>query len=137
MACGNEKKFLVWVKSSRIRSMLFRAVFTGLTMLCIYMGLRQRPAPQIFPHFDLLLHFGIFLSLALACLFAFPRRTGFLLLPLLVFFGFAIEVIQEFFISGRNGSWDDLIANTLGVIVGATIGALFLHKKFQKLYSRQ
>ena len=115
--------------SDRYRSLLYRAAFFGLSLLCIYMGLRHRPAPHIFPHFDLLLHFGIFLCLAFVCLFAFSRRTGLLLLPLLVFAGFGIEVIQEYFIPGRNGSWSDLIANTLGVIVGGIIGALILNRR--------
>ena len=115
--------------SDRYRSLLYRAAFFGLSFLCIYMGLRHRPAPHIFRHFDLLLHFGIFLSLAFVCLFAFSRRTLLLLLPLLVFAGFGIEVIQEYFLPGRNGSWSDLIANTLGVIVGAIIGALILNRR--------
>lgn len=129
MSRNNEKEVPVRSGNKRCRSMLYRMVFSGLFLVCLYMGLRHRPAPQLFRHFDLFLHFGIFLSLAFICLFAFPRRIGLLLLPLLVGVGLGIEVIQDFFLPGRNGSWNDFFANTLGVAAGGVLGALFLKRQ--------
>ena len=122
MSHRNKKSVPADRKSVRARAILYRTVFLGLSALCVYMGLRHSPAPQLFRHFDLLLHFGIFFSLAFVSLFAFPNRMGFLLLPLLIAAGFGIEVFQDLFMSGRNGSWNDFFANTLGVFVGAAIG---------------
>lgn len=93
------------------------------------MGLRARPVTQIFSHFDLLLHFGIFFSLAFICLASFPRKIGLLLLPLLIFAGLGIEVVQDLFLPTRNGSWSDFVANTLGVLVGSGMGVFFLKKR--------
>lgn len=40
-------------------------------------------------------------------------------------FGLAIELIQEFFITSRTGEVKDILANTIGVLLGLSASKLF------------
>ncbi|WP_193163701.1 VanZ family protein [Microbulbifer hainanensis] len=101
-----------------------RAVFFALLMLCVYVGLRERPVPEIFRHFDWVLHWGAFFCLALLSFLVFPPRTWILAIPLLLIAGGGIELLQGAFLPDRTASWSDFSADTLGVFFGVAAGAL-------------
>ena len=43
-------------------------------------------------------------------------------------FGALIELVQDRYIVGRFGEWLDLVANSLGLLVGALVGIIFKRK---------
>ena len=43
-------------------------------------------------------------------------------------FGALIELVQDRYIVGRFGEWLDLVANCLGLLVGALVGVIFKRK---------
>ena len=43
-------------------------------------------------------------------------------------FGALIELVQDRYIVGRFGEWLDLVANSLGLLVGALVGVVFKRK---------
>jgi len=43
-------------------------------------------------------------------------------------FGALIELVQDRYIVGRFGEWLDLVANSLGLLVGALVGVIFKRK---------
>ncbi|MCF6367028.1 MAG: VanZ family protein [Bacteroidales bacterium] len=83
------------------------------------------------PHFDKLIHFFMYFLLTSASLIDIKNNikvpTSVLILSVLLsllFLSGIIEIIQEFFIFGRNGSFFDLTANLIGI----TISSLLFYK---------
>jgi VanZ family protein len=74
------------------------------------------------PHFDKVVHFGMFFILAMfiGAINTKSKNIGFWLgLPLLAaLYGGIIEIIQWKFIFMRNGDWFDWLADLLGIIIG-------------------
>lgn len=77
------------------------------------------------PYFDKVIHFLMYFSLTFVLFLDIkikiknPTRPFiFRVVILLVVWSGFLEIIQEFFILGRSGSWFDLLANILGVIFG-------------------
>jgi len=83
------------------------------------------------PHFDKVVHFFMYFFLTSASLIDIKNNiknpTKLLIFSvifsIIVMSGF-IEIIQENIILGRSGSWFDLIANILGIL----IGTIFFYK---------
>jgi VanZ family protein len=66
---------------------------------------------------DKLLHFSAYLLISLLAGVLFRRRVAFALAGGAVLLGVALEFVQKL-VPGRNFEIRDMIANTLGVIVG-------------------
>ncbi len=78
------------------------------------------------PHFDKILHFGIFFFLAL--LFCFENKNIVYIFIFSFALGLFIEIEQHYLISSRSGDIIDLIADTIGATVGIIV--CFIKKKF-------
>jgi VanZ family protein len=72
-------------------------------------------------------HALAFVVLTFSARFAFPRAFWPSVLGM-AGFGFAIEVVQ-FFLPSRNSEWYDLLADCVGVAIGAGLAALLLKQE--------
>lgn len=68
---------------------------------------------------DKTLHFAAFATLVLPCAIFLARYLGWIA-SLALAFGGAIELLQPRF--GRDASWTDFLADTLGVTAGVVVG---------------
>lgn len=80
------------------------------------------------PHFDKVVHFGLYLVFALLMLLELPKgrvRPGSAAVRVLVavVYGLLIELMQLLVFRGRGAEYQDFMANTLGAV-----SALGLHK---------
>jgi len=92
--------------------------------------------PQL-PFFDKIAHlifyflvtFLFFLSWS-RFVFLFSRTKHVLIGGVLfhVFYGMIIEIMQAYLIPGRYGEWEDVLANTLGVLSAAFLFFIFFIK---------
>ncbi len=95
-----------------------------LVLLAIvsYLALSPTPAPELSLSWDKLNHLGAFAALTVCGLLGFClHRAGSwrVLLPLFAFGGL-IELVQ-FAVPGRRPDWDDLVADALGMALGAGV----------------
>lgn len=81
-------------------------------------------------NFSELAHFGCYLLLAISLLFYLPETSKKYWLTFgLCFFGGAIlELVQKFFIYGRQASFEDLAMNSAGALLGMLIYWLWIKK---------
>lgn len=97
-----------------------------------------------FPDFDKIVHIVLFGGLTL--LFCLPylktgisfrkKRTIFIRISLLmILWGFIIELIQKFFVTGRSFEWLDLLADSVGVFLAFWISSKLIksHKLVKKI----
>lgn len=75
---------------------------------------------------EFILNVVLFVPMSLLGTFVF-RRLRVADWVLVGFLGsFAIEVVQRFFLPGRDGSSRDIVANTAGALIGALLARLFV-----------
>ncbi len=81
-------------------------------------------------NFSELAHLGCYLVLALSILFYLPDTNYKYWLTLVLCFvgGGILELIQEFFVLGRQASWEDLATNSTGALIGMLLYWLWLKK---------
>ncbi|MEQ9210137.1 MAG: VanZ family protein [Pseudomonadales bacterium] len=77
---------------------------------------------QWFPHVDKLLHLGAYAAFAILCAPIWwqsgnIQRTTLITLMLLCLFGGTMEIAQTL-VPNRDASWLDMLANSLGLILG-------------------
>jgi VanZ family protein len=85
-------------------------------------------------NFDKALHFIAYFILTLSWLFAFVNKKHTLLIIfLLIFYGIFLEYAQELFTEKREKDIFDMIANSVGVIIAATIFN-YLYNNFVKKF---
>jgi len=97
-------------------------------LVLVYLSLRpdlKGPGIQI-PYFDKLAHLGFYFVASLLFLTALDKTslvsiktTNKILWTLLIhlFLGGVIEVIQEYYVSGRSGEFADFLANASGISI--------------------
>jgi VanZ family protein len=99
-----------------------------------YLALTPRPPEGIDLGWDKLNHLAAFTSLAFTASMAHPDsprvRLGWLLA--LLAFGGLIEIGQHF-VPDRSGEWPDLIADAVGVALGATVAVAALRAAGMRL----
>ena len=89
-----------------------------------------------FSYADKMVHFFLYLFLALFWLLAYPKwwhRPLFFIL-LVILWGSGIELIQEYFIPTRSGDLLDALANTLGALSGLFVFHNYVNKPNKTLY---
>lgn len=92
-------------------------------LLCLITALSLLPLPELpnVPGTDKTHHFVAYAALALPVCLA-GKRVALFLLPLFIMWSGAIELIQP--LVNRYGEWLDLVANAVGITMGAILGAL-------------
>ncbi|WOX04844.1 VanZ family protein [Microbulbifer pacificus] len=106
--------------------LLARLLFICVLGVALFAGAKPKPVPQVVPHFDLMLHCGVFAVLALLWGMAVSRRRWIWGLAGLLFLGAGLELWQGCMMPARTASLADMAANTLGVFVGTVVFLIFL-----------
>lgn len=91
------------------------------------------------PHFDKIVHFGLYFILSIVTIKGIQQQNRFKLLkshPYLsiviyaVFLGVSLELIQYYFIPFRSGDLLDMLANFTGLLLGAMLIKLRFAPKY-------
>ena len=72
---------------------------------------------------DKVLHFSAYTLLAAVPVFGFPLRTGLPAAAAMILLGAILDLAQNF-VPGRSFDLYDILANTLGVLIGIALGLL-------------
>lgn len=93
-----------------------------ITTLCL-MPPQDLPVQEFYtiPHFDKVVHFGMYFVLAILLVFPFQSvrlPVGWSLLLATLLIGGAIEILQFLVTSERSASWGDLAADMAGAMAG-------------------
>ena len=106
-----------------------------ILILCLMPG-KDLPSVDIVD-FDKLVHFGIYVVLALTMFYGWKKQSSFLslhsntitkILIITSIYGFAVEVMQELFTADRHFDIYDALANSTGAIAGSLMGTTFKKK---------
>lgn len=106
-----------------------------ILILCLVPG-KDLPSLTIF-EFDKFVHFAIYLVLTLLMYYGWKKQNSFLhlhegtilkILMLTFTYGFAVEVIQEFFTADRHFDIYDALSNAAGAVAGSFL-SMFTSKK--------
>lgn len=90
--------------------------------------------PKI-PHFDKFVHFCLFVGLIFIALYDFARARPWLkkwIISVILFYGISIEVFQALFLPYRSGNLMDIVADTVGVIVGVILYSLYKNSRLYR-----
>ena len=106
---------------------LWRIVWGVLIVLVGYLALTPGPSSSIDLGWDKLNHSTAFAALAFAASFSFPHslRSQCAGLAVMLAYGGLIEIVQ-LYVPGRTGEWADLLADSLGIGIGAAMAMLTL-----------
>lgn len=97
-------------------------------------------SPLFFAGFDKLVHCGLLFVLTVFMASGYVRRqtprrlphnTLLLITVIAIAFGGLIELIQHYFFTWRSGEWDDLFADTIGILM-ATFSIFITAKALNK-----
>ena len=105
----------------------WRAVWFFLVSMVGYLALTPQPPASIDLGWDKLNHLSAFAAMAFAGFFSFPDsvRQRVAMLFVLMAYGGLIEIVQ-LYIPGRTGEWADLLADSLGIGIGAAMAMLIM-----------
>ena len=111
---------------SRAALQAWRITLLVLVVVIGWLALSPKPPPGVDLGWDKLNHACAFAALAAAACFSlrFERARPAALLALLVYGGL-IEIAQTY-VPGRNGEWADLLADAVGIAIGALLAAALL-----------
>lgn len=101
-------------------------------ILCFIPGNELKEIEINIPHFDKIIHFGLFFILGLTIRGLQSEKNHELVINLfMVFYAMIIEVIQHNFVPNRSGDVFDFIFDVLGLLVG-----VFMFKYLPKFTQR-
>ncbi|WP_237587349.1 VanZ family protein [Polaribacter sargassicola] len=83
-----------------------------------------------FGNSDKVYHLIAYFSLSISWLFSFYKKKSIKLLIIIscVIYGIIIEVLQSILTEYRTGDYKDILANTLGIVLGLLIFNLIIKK---------
>lgn len=121
---------------------IYPGVFSGIIILILtgLPGSCFKHGGLSLPGIDKVIHFAMFAFFAFASLWGFRKRLAdyskkhllkvlCLMVVIGITYGVLTELMQHFLVNGREGSLYDLLADTLGTIVGTIFYALLQKKK--------
>jgi len=97
-------------------------------------------SPLFFAGFDKLVHCGLLFVLTVFIVSGYarmqmprrlPHNTLLLITVIAIAYGGAIELLQHYFFTWRSGEWDDLFADTIGILM-ATFSIFITAKALNK-----
>jgi VanZ family protein len=121
------------------RRHIYPVIWLGLITYASVTPSKNFPELKLFPHFDKVVHFGIYFVLALLLAAAFIKdrkySRSYLLAGLAsVITGIVFELIQKYLTTDRSGAIDDILANTLGVLAGITFYHFLIKGKWTERF---
>ena len=105
-------------KISKIFSKILPIYWAFLTYLLLRPGFESHEYWFMFPGFDKVLHLSIFAMLGFCFMSAFPRCSFRYFIQIMLIYGFATEILQDELEWGRSSEFLDIVADTVGVIIG-------------------
>lgn len=107
--------------------LFWRFVWGVLIVIVAYLAFTPEPPPSLDLGWDKLNHSSAFVALAIAACFSFPDSVRHQVVGLsgMLAYGGMIEIVQ-LYIPGRTGEWADLLADSLGIGIGAAMAMLML-----------
>lgn len=120
----------------KIKKYYFSLIWTAIMFYLLFSPSGSLPKTGLIniPHFDKVVHFGMFCMFAFTYLFDSEKagiranKTIIELLIAAIFFAALSELIQLFFIKGRNGSFFDFLADLAGLFCGLVSYFAFVRK---------
>lgn len=112
-------------KIVKMSHVLCLTLFWPAIALVLWGELRPQPSALEQLFWDKILHFTAYMGLAGLGTLATNGRRTYLIVICIILLGGAMEIAQG--MVGRDMSFYDEIANSLGAITGGLIGWLFLH----------
>lgn len=98
---------------------------------CVWPGKKMPEGPII--GFDKLVHVAMFITFAVFWLHIYPKRT-LMIITIGFLYGFGLEICQQLMPFDRTFDWWDVLADTVGLLMGYGIKALILDRYLQRLY---
>lgn len=117
------------------RRHIYPVIWFGLIAYASVTPSRNFPELKLFPHFDKVVHFGIYFVLAILLTAAFLKgerykRSYFFSGLASAFTGISFELVQKYLTIDRSGAIDDIAANTIGVLAGIAFYHLLIKGKW-------
>ncbi len=114
-------------KIFRILSKILPIYWAFLTYMLLKPGVENLEYPFMFDGIDKLLHLCIFALLGCLFMATFPKIRFYWFMPIMFGYGLLTEILQDQMGLGRSFEVLDLVADTIGVIIG-----YFVFKKINK-----
>lgn len=116
-----------------MRDKLFKLMFFGCLFVIEYLATTTRHIEIIENLWDKANHFVAFMTLYILLSLAYKFLKTIYKIVLLLLYGIQIEIVQSF-IPGRFFSLLDVVADSIGIVIG--IGLWWIYqKKFTKVFS--
>ena len=102
-----------------------------VTFAILYLSLKKMPNSDInISHLDKVQHSIAYFILSISWLFAFAKkRNKITIVAACILFGILIEILQQTVTNYRTGDYLDVIANSVGVLLGLLLFNQFSIKK--------
>lgn len=111
----------------------FIYIAIAITIAVVYLSLIKMPKLNVtikFGHLDKIQHCIAYLCLSLSWLVSTKKRIKkFIVVLLCIVFGMIIEVLQHTLTSYRTGDVLDVVANTIGILIGLLVFNKYSKKK--------
>ncbi|MCT3763621.1 VanZ family protein [Elizabethkingia anophelis] len=121
-------------KISKISRKILPIYWAFLTYLLLKPGSEEGEHYFLFPHFDKVGHAGVFFGLGFLLIAAFPKLKFITYIQIMLCFGFLIEILQDEMHLGRAMEGLDVVADTVGALIGYLVYQ-FLFRKLQNLHN--
>ncbi|MCT4049424.1 VanZ family protein [Elizabethkingia anophelis] len=121
-------------KISKISRKILPIYWAFLTYLLLKPGSEEGEHYFLFPHFDKVGHAGVFFGLGFLLIAAFPKLKFITYIQIMLCFGFLTEILQDEMHLGRAMEGLDVVADTVGALIGYLVYQL-LFRKLQNLHN--
>lgn len=115
-------------KISKLFTKILPIYWAFLTYMLLRPGAENMEFPFMFEGIDKLLHLSIFAMLGFCFMAAIPRIKFLYFLQIMIIYGLITEILQDEMHWGRSLEGLDLVADTLGVLIG-----YFIYRKVKDL----
>ncbi len=116
-------------KISKIFSKILPIYWAFLTYMLLKPGEENHEYWFMFSGIDKILHLSIFAALGFFFIAAFPKIRFYYFIQIILLYAFLTEILQEEMGLGRSMETLDIVADTLGCLIGYYIYK-FLEKRF-------
>lgn len=115
-------------KVSKLFTKILPIYWAFLTYMLLRPGVENVEFPFMFQGIDKVLHLSIFAMLAFCFMAALPRTKFMIFFQIMLGYGLLTEILQDEMQLGRSLEALDLVADTVGVLIG-----YFVFKKVKDL----
>ncbi|MCL1676580.1 VanZ family protein [Elizabethkingia meningoseptica] len=99
-----------------------------LTYFLLKPGSEESEHFFLFPYFDKVGHFGVFAGLGFLLMAAFPKLKFLTFFQIMLCFAFLTEILQDEMHLGRAMEAMDVVADTIGALIGYLAYLIFSRK---------